>query len=91
MAMTGADPFAIMKAMGHTDIKATLIHISPGKSYIREQGECQYGCDDTSLEPDSDILAIRNNLVLVTPISMDPKSRVNLKSFLKGEELGSGS
>lgn len=28
-------------------------------------GERQYGCDDTSLKPDSDIIAIRNNLVLV--------------------------
>lgn len=37
MAMAGADPFAIMKAMGHTDIKTTMIYVSPGKNHIREQ------------------------------------------------------
>ncbi|MBE0568750.1 MAG: site-specific integrase [Deltaproteobacteria bacterium] len=37
MAMAGADPFAIMKAMGHTDIKTTMIYVSLGKSHIREQ------------------------------------------------------
>lgn len=39
MAMAGADPFAIMKAMGHTDIKTTMIYVSLGKSQIREQVE----------------------------------------------------
>jgi integrase len=39
MAMAGADPFAIMKAMGHTDIKTTMIYVSLGKSHIREQVE----------------------------------------------------
>jgi len=39
MAMAGADPFAIMKAMGHTDIKMTVIYVSLGKSHIREQME----------------------------------------------------
>ena len=39
MAMAGADPFAIMKAMGHTDIKTTMIYISLGKSHIRDQVE----------------------------------------------------
>lgn len=37
MAMAGADPFAIMKAMGHTDIKTTMIYVSLGKSHIRDQ------------------------------------------------------
>jgi hypothetical protein len=37
--MAGADPFAIMKAMGHTDIKTTMIYMSLGKSHIREQVE----------------------------------------------------
>ena len=37
--MAGADPFAIMKAMGHTDIKTTMIYVSLGKSHIREQVE----------------------------------------------------
>jgi site-specific recombinase XerD len=39
MAMAGTDPFAIMKAMGHTDIKTTMIYVSLGKSHIREQVE----------------------------------------------------
>jgi integrase len=39
MAMAGADPFAIMKAMGHTDIKTTMIYVSLGKTHIREQVE----------------------------------------------------
>jgi len=39
MAMAGADPFAIMKAMGHADIKTTMIYVSLGKSHIREQIE----------------------------------------------------
>jgi integrase len=37
MAMSEADPFAIMKAMGHADIKTTMIYVSLGKSHIREQ------------------------------------------------------
>jgi len=32
MAMAGADPFAIMKAMGHADIKTTMIYVSLGKN-----------------------------------------------------------
>ena len=39
MAMAGADPFAIMKAMGHNDIKTTMIYVSLGKSHIRDQVE----------------------------------------------------
>lgn len=39
MTMAGADPFAIMKAMGHADIKTTMIYVSLGKSHIREQVE----------------------------------------------------
>ena len=39
MAMGGADPFAIMKAMGHTNIKTTMIYVSLGKSHIRDQVE----------------------------------------------------
>jgi integrase len=39
MAMAGADPFAIMKAMGHADIKTTMIYVSLGKSHIRDQVE----------------------------------------------------
>ena len=37
MAMAGAEPFAIMKAMGHADMKTTMIYVSLGKSHIREQ------------------------------------------------------
>jgi site-specific recombinase XerD len=37
--MAGADPFAIMKAMGHADMKTTMIYVSPGNSHIREQVE----------------------------------------------------
>ena len=37
MAMAGADPFAIMKALGHADIKTTMIYVSLGKSHIRDQ------------------------------------------------------
>lgn len=32
-------PAAIMIAMGHTDIKTTMIHVSLGKSHLREQVE----------------------------------------------------
>jgi integrase len=32
-------PTAIMKAMGHTDIKTTMIYVSLVKSHIREQVE----------------------------------------------------
>lgn len=39
MAKAGADPFAIMKAMGHTDIKTTMIYVSLGKFHIRDQVE----------------------------------------------------
>jgi integrase len=39
MAMAGADPFAIMKAMGHADFKTTMIYVSLGKSHIRDQVE----------------------------------------------------
>lgn len=39
MAMAGADPFAIMKALGHADIKTTMIYVSLGKSHIRDQVE----------------------------------------------------
>jgi hypothetical protein len=37
--MAGADPFAIMKAMGHTDIKTRMVYVSLGKSHIREEVE----------------------------------------------------
>lgn len=37
--LAGADPFAIMKAMGHTDMMTTMIYVSLGKSHIREQVE----------------------------------------------------
>jgi len=39
MAMAVADPFAIMKTMGHTDIKTTMIYVSLGKSHIKNQVE----------------------------------------------------
>jgi len=39
MAMVGADPLAIMKAMGHDNIKTTRIYVSLGKSHIRDQVE----------------------------------------------------
>ena|SRR3990172_4576232 len=32
-------PDAIMKAVGHTEIKTTMIYVSLGKSHIREQVE----------------------------------------------------
>jgi hypothetical protein len=37
--MAGADPFAIMKAMCHADIKTAMIYGSLGTSHIREQVE----------------------------------------------------
>jgi 5'-nucleotidase len=46
--------------------------------------KCAYGFDAATLEPDSDILALRNGLVSVTPVSMDLTSRVDLNSVLKG-------
>ncbi|MDD5677991.1 MAG: 5'/3'-nucleotidase SurE [Kiritimatiellae bacterium] len=48
---------------------------------------CRYGFDAATLEPDSDILAVCNGLVSVTPVSMDLTSRVDLKSFLKDVKL----
>ena len=39
MAMADADPFASMKAMGHTDIETTMIYVWLGKSHIWEQVE----------------------------------------------------
>jgi len=39
MALAGDDPIAIMKAMGHTGIKTTMIYTSLGKNHIREQVE----------------------------------------------------
>jgi integrase len=39
MAMVEANPFAIMKAMGHADIKTTMIYVSLKQSHIREQVE----------------------------------------------------
>lgn len=37
MAMAGANPFAIQKAMGH--IKTTMIYVDVAKPHIREQVE----------------------------------------------------
>lgn len=37
--MVGADPFAIMKATGHTYIKTTMVYVSLGKSHRREEVE----------------------------------------------------
>jgi integrase len=39
MAMEGADPFSIQKAMGHKDINTTMIYISLVRPHIREQVE----------------------------------------------------
>ena len=39
MGMAGADPFAIMKALGHSDLQMTMHYVSLGKSHIREQVE----------------------------------------------------
>jgi 5'-nucleotidase len=47
---------------------------------------CQHGFHEPSLEPDSDIYAVRNHLVSVTPVSIDLTSRVEMKSFLAGME-----
>ena len=37
MAMAGANPFAIQKAMGHKDIKTTSIYVDVAKPHIQEQ------------------------------------------------------
>jgi len=39
MAMAGANPFAIQKAMGHKDIKTTMIYVDVAKPHIQEQIE----------------------------------------------------
>ena len=39
MAMAGANPFAIQKAMGHKDIKTTMIYVDVARPHIREQVE----------------------------------------------------
>jgi integrase len=39
MAMAGANPFAIQKAMGHKDIKTTMIYVDIAKPHIQEQME----------------------------------------------------
>lgn len=36
MAMADAEPFAIMKAMGHADMKTTMIYVSLGMNHTRE-------------------------------------------------------
>lgn len=51
------------------------------KSKIGE-AVCRHGFDETLLEPDSDIKAIRDGLVSVTPVSMDLTARVDLGLFL---------
>ena len=50
--------------------------------------ECHYAYNAATLEPDSDILAVCNGLISVTPVSMDLTSRVDLTSFLKGGKPG---
>ena len=35
MAMAGANPFAIQKAMGHKDIKTTMIYVDVAKPHIQ--------------------------------------------------------
>ena len=47
---------------------------------------CQHGFDEASLEPDSDIYAVHNHRVSVTPVSMDLTARVEMKSFMAGME-----
>jgi len=37
MAMVGADPIAIMKAMRHMDIKTTMNYVDVTKPHIQEQ------------------------------------------------------
>jgi len=37
MAMEGADPFSIQKAMGHKDIKTTMIYVDMSNPHIRDQ------------------------------------------------------
>jgi len=37
MVMAGANPFAIQKAMGHKDIKTTMIYVEVAKPHIQEQ------------------------------------------------------
>ena len=50
---------------------------------------CRHGFDEASLEPDSDISAVRHHLVSVTPVSIDLTSRIEMNSFLAGMEGGS--
>ena len=35
--MEGADPFSILKAMGHKDIKTTMISVNMSNPHIRDQ------------------------------------------------------
>jgi integrase len=37
LAQQGADPFAIMRALGHSDIKTSLIYVQTAKSHLEEQ------------------------------------------------------
>jgi len=37
MAMSDDNPFAIQKAMGHKDIKTTMIYVDVAKPHIQEQ------------------------------------------------------
>ncbi len=37
--MAAANPFAIQKAMGHKDIKTTMIYVDIAKPHIQEQVE----------------------------------------------------
>ena len=39
MAMEGANPFAIQKALGHKDIKTTMLYVDMSNPHIRDQVE----------------------------------------------------
>jgi site-specific recombinase XerD len=39
MMISGSTPVAIQKAMGHKDIKTTMIYVDVAKPHIREQVE----------------------------------------------------
>jgi len=43
MAMAGADPFAIMKAMGHADIKTTMIYVPWEEPHTEAGGKAEWG------------------------------------------------
>ena len=60
--------------------------VNPNPASKIGEAVCRHGFDEALLEPDSDISAVRAQLVSVTPISIDLTSRIELKSVLAGME-----